>query len=176
MVLALDEWVACEEHAPVEVLRVALDHVSVLHQVRHALLLAVGLEPLLWIILPEGLSLGGTLGGHLCGGLVVVRDQSRFGGATEFLEAEVPRNLIQHPLEVQGLIVGGGPGAVEFLARLLLDGLELLLGSPVSCEFAIILRVGHRRHQGAEIHLVELRLRVGDGKLGQCFLLLSQEK
>ena len=137
MVLALDEWVACEEHAPVEVLRVALDHVSVLHQVRHALLLAVGVEALLRIILPEGLSLSGAF--RDIGGLVVVRDQSGFGGTTEILEAEVPRNLVQHPLEVQGLIFGGGPGPVEFLGRLLLDGLELLLGSPVSCELAIIL-------------------------------------
>ena len=165
MVLALDEWVAGEEHAPVEVLRVPFDHVRVLHQVRHALLLAVGLEPLLWIILPESLPLGGAFR-DISGGLVVVWDQSGFGGATELLEAEVPRNLVQHPLEVQGLIVGGGPGAVKFLARLLLNGLELLLGSPVPCEFAIIMRVGHRRHQGAEIHLVEVRLRVGDGKLG----------
>ena len=72
--------------------------------------------------------------------LTPITDVMNLGRAAVGLqrETEVPRHLIQHSLEVQGLIFGGGPGPVEFLGRLLLDGLELLLGSPVSCEFAII--------------------------------------
>lgn len=67
LVLPLDEWVACHEHALVEVLRVALYHMDIFHQISSA---AIFMVPnfVLWVAIHGVFPIRAPFG--------VVRDQS----------------------------------------------------------------------------------------------------